>query len=175
MGFEQIAITLQALRGQRSHFNISDKFGMILFTTMGIFILTFTLWTTYIAYQFFKQKNYLLPNYMVLAIKFGLVYFIIFSLLGGYISSMPGHTVGAVDGSKGIWFLNWSIFFGDLRVAHFFGIHSLQIIPLVGLLSGNFRNKKMSIIFVMLFSLCYLAFICFTLYNALNGMPFIKA
>jgi hypothetical protein len=70
------------------------------------------------------------PPAIILSIKIGLIYFVIFSLLGGYISSMPGHTVVAIDGGKGLWFINWSTCFGDLRVAHFFGIHGLQIIPL---------------------------------------------
>ena len=41
------------------------------------------------------------------------------------------HTVGAADGSEGLPIVNWSRKYWDLRVAHFFGMHALQIIPLV--------------------------------------------
>lgn len=43
MGFEQVAITYQAFKGELSHFNTADTFGIILFALMGVFILTITL------------------------------------------------------------------------------------------------------------------------------------
>jgi hypothetical protein len=174
MGFEQFAITYQALRGQRSHFNVTDSFGILLFALMGVFILTITLWTGYITYIFFIQKGYLLPNYVVVAIKFGLVYFVLFSLFGGYISSLQGHTVGGQDGGEGLWFFNWSTSFGDLRVAHFFGIHSLQVMPLFAMVVGKFTSNKTAIALVILFAICYLVYIIFTMYQAIQGFPFIK-
>jgi hypothetical protein len=171
MGFEQIAITSQAFRGQLSHFNRTDIYGMILFSLMGVFILTVTLWTGYIIYIFFKQKTYNLRPEMVLAIKFGLNYFVIFSLFGGYISSLQGHTIGAKDGGEGILFLNWSKFFGDLRVSHFFGIHSLQMIPLFAIISGKYFDTTQSVKVTTLFALIYLGFIIFTLVQGLIGLP----
>ena len=57
MCFEQIAITFQALQGQLSHFNKANLFGTILFSMMGVFILTLTLWTAYILYVFIDRKS----------------------------------------------------------------------------------------------------------------------
>ncbi len=172
MCFEQMAITYQALHGQLSHFNRSTTFGIILFSMMGVFILTITLWTAYITYLLFKQKKYDLPPTIILSIKIGLVYFVIFSLMGGYISGLSGHTIGANDGSQGIWFLNWSRFFGDLRVAHFFGIHSLQVIPICGFVAHRCFDKSQSIIIVKLFAILYLAFVLFTFIQAILGNSF---
>jgi hypothetical protein len=173
MSFEQIAISFQAIRGELSHFNTSNTFGIILFSLMGVFILTLTLWTAYITYVFMKQKTYALPPSMVLSIKIGLVYFVIFSLFGGYISGLKGHTVGAADGGEGLWFLNWSKTFGDLRVAHFFGIHSLQIIPLFALLVGKFSTDiSISLKAVWGFSLIYVSYVLMTLVKGLMGLPF---
>jgi hypothetical protein len=174
MSFEQVAITFQGFRGQLSHFNKSDTFGTILFALMGVFILTITLWTAYITYVFSRQKTHELEPAVVLGIKFGLVYFVVFSLLGGYISSLQGHTIGSTDGGEGLWFVNWSINFGDLRVAHFFGIHSLQLIPLFAItISKYFENSK-SIGTVKIFSFVYLLFILWTLGQGLRGLPFLK-
>lgn len=172
MGFEQVAITSQALRGELSHFNTANTYGIVLFALIGIFILTITLWTGYMAYVFMKQKTYDLPAELVLSLKIGLVYFVIFSLFGGYISSLKGHTVGAADGGDGLWFLNWSRHFGDLRVAHFFGIHSLQILPLFVLLMASLRFRTTTQM-VWLFSIGYLAFVLLTLLTGLKGIPFL--
>ena len=174
MSFEQAAISFQAIQGKLSHFNKASTFCIILFSLMGIFILTITIWTAYIAYIFIKQKIYNLQPAIALSIKIGLFYFVVFSLFGGYISSLAGHTIGNTDGNKGLWFLNWSTTYGDLRVAHFFGIHSLQIIPLFGLALSKYLDNKKSKKAVLVFSLIYLCFILFVLVQGLRGIPFSK-
>ncbi len=174
MSFEQIAITFQALKGELSHFNTSNTFGIILFALMGIFILTITLWTAYIIFIFIRQKTYELAPAIVLSIKIGLVFFVVFSLFGGYISSLQGHTIGSTYGGKGLWFLNWSTVFGDLRVAHFFGIHSLQFIPLFAITVTKYIDRPKSILAIITFSVVYLVFILLTLVQGLNGLPFLK-
>jgi hypothetical protein len=173
LGFEQIAITLQALRGQMSHFNKTDTFGIVLYSLMGVFILTITLWTGLMTYIFIRQKAYNMPLAISLGIKIGLIYCVVFSLFGGYVSGLQGHTVGATDGGEGLPFLNWSRFYGDLRVAHFFGIHSLQIIPLFAVFVEKEVKISTSVKAVWLFSLVYLAFVLFTLAQSLNGLPFL--
>jgi hypothetical protein len=173
MVFEQLAITFQAFRGQQSHFNISSTFGIIIFALMGIFILTFTIWTAYIVLLFYKQKAFNLHPTYLLAIRIGLILFVLFSLFGGYIAQRTGHTVGGKDGGKGLLFLNWSRFFGDLRIAHFFGIHSLQIIPITAFIFSKQFSINISKILLIIIVIGYTSFILFTMIQALRGEPFI--
>jgi len=78
------------------------------------------------------------------------------------------HTVGAPDGGEGLLLVNWSKNHGDLRIAHFFGMHALQFIPLLSVLIA--RNKQD----VVLIALLYLAFVTATLVQAFMGKPLIK-
>lgn len=174
MGFEQFAIISQAIKGELSHFNNSSIYGGIIYALMGIFIVVLTIQTLRIAITFIRQKTYTIPAPLVLSIQIGLIYFVIFSFFGGYISGVNGHTVGANDGGEGLPLINWSTAFGDLRVAHFFGIHALQIIPLFGYWVSGKYNPSTATKAIWTFSMIYLAYICFTMIQALMGMPFFR-
>ena len=162
---ETFVITLQSARGERSHFNVDLPLNAMLFSIMGIFILLFTFTAIYIAVLFFRQKQFSIPGPYLMGIRLGLLVFIFFTSEGGMMVARLAHTIGGPDGGPGLPLVNWSTRYGDLRIAHFFGMHALQVIPLFGYYLA--KNKKQTI----LFSTMYFAFVMFLFVRAMVGIP----
>jgi hypothetical protein len=157
MFFENAIILLQAVRGTTSHFNIKTPTDGLLFSVMGILIIVFTIVCLFICISFFLQKHFDIPVAYVWGIRLGILFFIIFSLEGGMMISMMKHTVGAADGSPGLPILDWSSEYGDLRIAHFIGIHSLQVLPLLGFYVAKSRGQMvfLSMIYFVMASVVF--------------------
>ncbi|MEL6556744.1 MAG: hypothetical protein AAFQ94_01080 [Bacteroidota bacterium] len=165
--FENVYIFMQASKGELSHFNVSSAFHGLMFAAMGIAISIMTLWTAYIAILFFINKLPDIPASYKWGIRFGIVAFVIFAFEGGMMGANLAHTVGAPDGGPGLPLVNWSTQFGDLRIAHFAGMHALQVFPIVGFYV--IRKSAAQLIFMFLYVAA-----CFTiLYQALSGSPLI--
>jgi hypothetical protein len=166
-----VAVTLQAARGVKSHFNSES----IIYPIMGLFILYNTIWVIIFTYRYFKAKLSTLPRPYVLSVRLGLLLFLLGSALGGYMSAQRGHTVGAADGGSGLPLLNWSTGFGDLRVAHFFGLHGLQMLMLLGvfLASQSLNARQKSAIIWITFT-GVLGFVLWTYWEATQGIPLVN-
>lgn len=165
MLFENGLIIMQAVRNTTSHFNITSAINGIIFNLMGIFIIVFTITVILICISFFKQKQFSISPAYLWGIRLGILFFLFFSLEGGMMLGLLKHTVGGPDGGPGLPVVNWSTQYGDLRIAHFIGIHSLQVLPLF----GNYiaKTKKQTIVFSIFYFL--LATVLF--FQAMKGIP----
>jgi len=132
MTFELVYIILKAAQGELSHFNISTPFNAFMYGMMGIAISAMTFYTLIIGYYFFKDSFPDLSLAYLWGIRLGILCFVVFAFEGGIMAQQLAHSYGGPDGGPGIQFLNWSIKYGDLRVAHFVGMHALQVLPLLG-------------------------------------------
>lgn len=165
MFFENGIIFTQAARQNTSHFNTTTPLNNVMFSVMGILIIVFTIIMILICIAFFRQKQFSIPAAYLWGIRLGILFFIIFSLEGGMMIGLMKHTVGGVDGGAGLPVVNWSHEHGDLRVAHFLGIHSLQFLPLFGYYIS--KTKTQTILFSTgYFLLCSALFL-----QAINGIP----
>lgn len=168
LSFELIYITLQAAKGELSHFNVSSSFHGSMFGLMGVAISIMTLFTFYMGMLFFTKQVDPLPTAYLWGIRLGIIFFVIFAFEGGMMGARLAHTVGAPDGGPGIKLLNWSLTHGDLRIAHFTGMHALQVLPIIGyFLLTSTRG-------LFIFSTVYFIVVFSILMQALRGLPLIK-
>ena len=124
-------ITMQAGRGTISHFNAETAFDNILFGIMGLGVVFNTAAMMLFLWIVRRDTPPARAGYLW-GIRLGVLMFLVASYQGTLIVGNNAHTVGAPDGGPGLPFVNWSTEYGDLRVAHFFGMHAMQALPLLG-------------------------------------------
>lgn len=168
---EMLGIAGQPLRGTTSHFNVKTAFDGGVYAMMGVLIVLNSLLVAAVTYKFFSTKVELPPT-VLCSIRLGLLIFLAGSIEGGYMSAQIGHTVGAADGGPGLPLTNWSTTAGDLRVAHFLGLHAIQVMPLLGVLLEK-RDLPYRLTLVFGAAILYFGFFVAVLVQALTGRPLI--
>ncbi len=188
-------ITMQVVRGTASHFNVSTPFDAAIFSIMGTFILILSIMNLLIGVFLLCQR--MDNRVFAWALRFGiLITFgggmsVGFLMTGGPTSeqlalaeagqAMPtvgAHSIGVTDGGAGLPFVGWSTEGGDLRVPHFFGLHAMQILPLLGWLLTRRRAQQMwqdsqrrALVWIAGFG--YLAWIGLLTWQALRGQSIV--
>ena len=166
---ENSIIVLQTLRGIPSHFNVKTPLDAVLYAVMGLAIMLNTLLAIYLLFLYFRaQIN--LPQSIVWGMRLGLILFLAASFEGGYMAAQIGHSVGVTDGGAGLPVVNWSTRGGDLRVAHFFGMHAFQTVPFFAYALGKYKIKS-PIVWTFAFALAYLSIFMFLFIQALHAKP----
>ncbi len=169
LGFEIFYIAFQAGRGQLSHYNISTPVYATLYSLMAVAAALVTIYTAYVGILFFTNSFPELPNYYVWGIRLGILIFVTFSFEGFFMGSRLNHSVGALNNNSNLFIIGWSKTVGDLRVAHFIGMHALQILPLLSFYI--LKNTKATFVLAFLYSLLALL----ALIQALKGKPLIQS
>jgi len=185
---EYTFIVLQVFRGVRSHFNSSTPFDSVVYSIMGIMIsvLAASMFPLIVAIFRQKARNPILAE----SVRWGLIGTVIGMLVAilmtapspwtfhQYIAAVPhgsvgAHTVGAFDGGPGLPFVGWSTVAGDLRIAHFVGLHALQVLPFVGWVLGlrrfSFLSEWARVQLVKVAGGMYIAFTLLVTAQALRG------
>lgn len=133
--FELVWIGWQAANGVESHFNTSTPFATIMYALMGVFAVLLVSATLPLAWEIGRRPALGLRRDFVAAVVVGLLLtFLLGGILGGYMSSQPGHSVG-LEGGRTFLF-GWNRSGGDLRIAHFLGIHAEQALPVLAALTA---------------------------------------
>jgi hypothetical protein len=141
---ELAAIILQVVRGTTSHFNTGTIFDHVIFIVVKAAIIPVALAVLVSFILLLRQKD--LPQVLDSALHWG-VFLTMVGCVPAVLMVMPdplqdaitnyrqfhGHTIGFTEGGPGLPWLGWSTVAGDLRIAHFVGIHALQVLPILGL------------------------------------------
>ncbi|WP_228991522.1 hypothetical protein [Streptomyces sp. DH8] len=142
---EMVMITVQVVRGERSHFNTATPFDTALWNAMGMTVAI--LWAATLVIAALLLRARVADRATALAVRGGSL----IALAGaglGFLMTRPSegqraagdpdtagtvgaHSVGVPDGGPAMPLTGWSTTGGDLRVPHFVGMHALQLLPLL--------------------------------------------
>lgn len=167
-------ITLQAGRGEASHFNLSTPFTRAMYSMMGIAAVSLLVASAGIGLLILRYGR--LQDPVVLAAGLGVV---IGSMLGTmtglYLGGQQGPLVGGTPtDADGLPVLGWSQTGGDLRVVHFMGLHTMQILPLFALAISGRGKARTGRLFVCLAAFVLIAMTGFFFVQARLGLPLIS-
>jgi hypothetical protein len=103
------------------------------------------------------------------------------AIASGYGPHIVGaHSVGVTDGGPGLPVFGWSTVGGDLRAAHFVGLHALQVLPFIGWLLTRRRSVGAQLaatdrlILVWTVGVAYLGLVLMLVWQALRGQSVIS-
>ncbi len=173
MLIEIVCIVGQAARGTTSHFNQSSAFDAAIFLLMGTAITVNTVAVAAMLWLLRRDTPPPRAGYLW-GVRLGLALCVLGSLLGFVIVANNGHSVPGPDGGAGLPFVNWSVDRGDLRIAHFIGLHALQALPFLGaVLDRSVAAPAARTRVVSAAAVVWLALIGATLSLAVGGRPLV--
>ena len=177
--FEVVYITWQGAFGIASHYNNTSAFYSAMYTLMGVGAVILTTASLALAVLIARSPAYALPRALKHAVVLGLVLtFVLGTGFGAYLGAQrAGHWVGgALTDAGGLPLFNWSRSGGDLRVAHFFGIHAMHLVPAVAALVAATRLPGAKhIASAWLLAAAFSSLTVWTFVQAVQGQPFLSS
>lgn len=122
----------RAAQGEGSHFSVATPFTSAMYGLMAAGAVSLVATTAIVGALILRHGA---NSIIALATGLGFV-------IGGVLGLFTGFAIGGNGGAGiggpspvvgGLPIVGWSTAYGDLRVAHFVGLHAMQIVPLVGL------------------------------------------
>ncbi len=186
---EVALIDMQAWRGTISHFNVSTPLNATLFGVMGVAILLQTLVSVAVAVALWRRR--FADRALGWALRLGMTLTIAGALTGplmtrptaaqladaraGKRMTIAGaHSVGGVDGGPGLPVTGWSREHGDVRVAHFIGLHAIQALALIAVGLQRWRRPEaVRVRAVLAAAASYASLFLILLWSALQGQSLV--
>jgi hypothetical protein len=163
--FEMTCITFRAARGEASHFNTSSELAGLLYSLMGAGAALMMVVTFVLGLQILRHGK---ANLITRATGWGFMTTAILTLVVGFtLGGMGSHWIGGDQtDATGLPLFGWSTTGGDLRPAHFAGLHLMQVLPFAALTGSRTAVWISGLFVVFATAAAYLL--------ALNGIPLIR-
>lgn len=185
---EMAVILTQAARGTTSHFNLTTPLNTFLWMTMGVFIVV--VWAMNLVLAIVLLFERIPDRPFAWSLRLGLFISLV-GMAAAFLMVRPmpdqmvamnsggprivgAHSVGVPDGGPGLPVVGWSTVGGDLRIAHFFGIHAMQVLPFFGWFIGRRKlfkwfkeNHRLALIFTV--GAGYFGLMVLLVWQALRG------
>jgi hypothetical protein len=181
LAVELILIASMAALGNTSHFNVSTPTAIVIWSLMATFISIVLISTIFISIMIMIQKQQPFNLKLALAlgsintaVGMGLAYLMTSptaTQLANYQGIAGAHAVGVEDGGPGLPFLGWSTVAGDLRVGHFFGLHSIQVAVIL-LAISLLLPIAFRVPLIIVGNLTWLGFVGLVTWQSLRAEPF---
>jgi hypothetical protein len=171
--YEALFIALQAARGVRSHFNSATWFdeigGTIMAGGAGVLTLAPAVVGVVLIWHLVRRGSDRLPLHLGMAL--GLI-------LSGWLGGQTGGAIGANQGpfvgaalGPFLPLTGWSLTGGDLRIAHFAGLHAMQALPVGALVASVILPRHLAVAAVVAGSTGWAVATLWLLYMAQSGLP----
>jgi len=181
LAIELVLIAAMAALGTTSHFNVSTPAAIVIWSLMATFISIVLFATLFLSITilFQKQQEFNLKLTLTLgslntAIGMGLAY-LMTSPTANQLANFQGiagaHAVGVEDGGPGLPFFGWSTVAGDLRVGHFFGLHSIQVAAIL-LAVALVLPMALRVPLLIIGNFTWLGFVGLVTWQSLRAEPF---
>ena len=181
LSVENVLILAMASMGETSHFNVSTPTAIAIWSIMATFISFVLFATIFISLMIMFQKQQEINLKLALAlgsintaVGMGLAYLMTWptaNQLANYQGIAGAHAVGVSDGGPGLPFLGWSTVAGDLRVGHFFGLHSIQVAAIL-LAVSLLLPIAFRIPLIVVGNITWLGFVGLVTWQSLRAEPF---
>jgi hypothetical protein len=181
LAVELVLIAAMAALGTTSHFNVSTPTAIVIWSLMATFISIVLFSTLFLSIMilFQKQQEFNLKLTLTLgslntAVGMGLAYLMTWptaTQLANYQGIAGAHAVGVEDGGPGLPFLGWSTVAGDLRVGHFFGLHSIQVAAIL-LAVALVLPSVLRVPLLIVGNFAWLGFVGLVTWQSLRAEPF---
>ncbi len=162
---EMIYISYRAALGQASHFNTSSELAGLLYSLMGMGAALMMVVTLFLGVRILRHGA---ATLMARATGWSFVAAAILTLIVGFtLGGMGSHWIGGDQtDATGLPVFGWSTTGGDLRAAHFAGLHIMQVVPFAALIGSR------SVVWAVGTAMLLATIATYAL--ALNGIPLIR-
>jgi hypothetical protein len=168
--FELAYISLQAARGEASHFNTGDPLHAALYALMGVAAVALIAANLPLAWEVARRPAADADPDLRRAAALGLALTVLLGgTLGAYMGAQAGHSVGAEAGHLAL--AGWNRAGGDLRVAHFLGLHAEQALPLAAAAAAGLGVRRGRLV-LWLVAVAWTAATLLAFAQAVAGRPF---